>query len=408
MTRPNPNPTPSPSRAPLWSPIARPHPPRQLRGFTLIELLVVIVILAILVGLLVPVLSGAVRRSHEAQVRADIENLASALAQFQSDYGDLPPSRILLSENGYYPASTDTTPLASVNRWLVQQATPTNPTPTAGALNPGYFGGTDLTLGQLSERSQRYLQKFFPRSSYNTPGFYDFNGNGVLDASGASAGGAMYIYLQGHECLAFFLGGIPDQTSESTSMSGFHRNPSTPFLSTAQILNGGSVATSERKPTHFEFASDRLYDDDGDGMPGYADTLSGGNESDARFYAYFSSYGNGQYDPNDVNLPEEIGGGVTGGYSVPYLGLLDGTISVAPNPYTSGPPISTPAARPPAWINANTYQIISPGRDRYYGPGGQYSGSSNADRLPVNSGRTATDRLLEADNLTNFASASLD
>lgn len=389
--------------------------PRRPGGFTLVELLVVIVILAILVGLLVPVIAGAVNRANDAQVKADVENLASALTRFQTEYGDLPPSRILLSENGYYPIG-DATPLANVNQWLVQQGTPVSP-PVAGPLDPGYFGAPDMTLGQLAERSQRYLKKFFPRaqppSGSGPTGYHDFNGNGVFDATGPGAGGAMYIYLQGHECLAFFLGGIPDQTSEATAMSGFHRNPTTPFLSVAQILNSGSAATSNRKPTFFEFVSDRLFDDDTDGMPGYVDTLATGNAADARYFAYFSGYGQGQYDPNDVNLPESAGGGgLQYGYSVPYLGLGGGTIpltgSLSPNPYTSGPPVSVPPTRPPAWINTNTYQIISPGRDRFYGAGGQYSGSSNADRLPINSGRTADVRRLEADNITNFAANRLD
>lgn len=405
MTRPNLRLSRGPSRTP--SPT---ETPRERRGFTLVELLVVIVILAILVGLLVPVLSGAVNRANDAQVKADIENLANALARFQTEYGDLPPSRILLSENGFYPTGSNVA-LAGVSNWLIRQGTPVS-APVAGALDPGYFGSTDLTLGQLAERSQRYLKKFFPKAQPPTgsgpTGFHDFNGNGILDAGSMAPGDAYFIYLQGHECLAFFLGGIPDQSSETTAMSGFHRNPTTPFLSVAQSFAVSATGTGNRKPALFEFASDRLADDDFDGIPGYVDAMATGNASDQRYFAYFSAYGNGQYDPNDVNLPESIGGGITGGYSVPYLGLLGGTVSVAPNPYTSGPPISTPAARPPAWINANTYQIIASGRDRFYGPGGQYSGASNAERLPVNSGRTAAGRLLEADNLTNFAANRLD
>ena len=56
------------------------------------------------------------------------------------------------------------------------------------------------------------------------------------------------------------------------------------------------------------------------------------------FYAYFSAYGNGGYDPNDMNFPE-LDVNATG----PRAGLPSrfrfrgptGSVSPAPNPYTS-------------------------------------------------------------------------
>ncbi len=74
---------------------------RGRAGFTLVELLVVIVVLAILVGLLLPVIAGAVRTAKNAATQAEINQLAQALANFKSTYGDYPPSRVYLSENGY-------------------------------------------------------------------------------------------------------------------------------------------------------------------------------------------------------------------------------------------------------------------------------------------------------------------
>ncbi len=47
------------------------------------------------------------------------------------------------------------------------------------------------------------------------------------------------------------------------------------------------------------------------GIPGYYDTLNNGpplgigsGSNTINFYAYFSAYGNGNYDPNDVNFFE--------------------------------------------------------------------------------------------------------
>src|SRR5262249_52277452 len=71
-------------------------------GFTLVELLIVIIVLAILVGLLLPVIAGALRTARNAAVQSEINNLAQALASFKSTFGDYPPSRILLCENGNY------------------------------------------------------------------------------------------------------------------------------------------------------------------------------------------------------------------------------------------------------------------------------------------------------------------
>src|SRR5271157_1715721 len=78
----------------------RPGEGRGPRGFTLVELLVVILILAILIALLLPAINAAVRTAKNAAVGGEINQLAQALASFKAKYGDYPPSRIYLSEDG--------------------------------------------------------------------------------------------------------------------------------------------------------------------------------------------------------------------------------------------------------------------------------------------------------------------
>ena len=58
--------------------------------------------------------------------------------------------------------------------------------------------------------------------------WYDFNGNGVDWTR-------PYI-LQGHECLVFFLGGIPlsDHPPSGYGMTGFGKDPTNPFTNNTQ------------------------------------------------------------------------------------------------------------------------------------------------------------------------------
>ena len=359
----------------------------QRRGFTLVELLVVIVIISILIALLVPVIAGAVRQANDATVSSEINQLAQALTEFKNRYGDYPPSGILLSDGGY-------------------NLTDTTPAPRGGS--------SDLTLGQLAERSQRYLRKFFPRAAMPVPSnpatYFDWNGNGQVDT----------VYLSGDECLVFFLGGMPQITDGSFSATGFCKDPVRPFMPV-------SMSTNRMMPTSFEFRADRLFDDDGDGFPAYIDRYgrpSPVTEGNSHYYAYFSAYGNNGYDPNDVNSGVEqtaqvfrTNPGIGGSYQV--SGYPPATLaSPSPNPYTSS--TAVPSNGFATYINANSFQIISAGGDGYFGAGGQYGGDSSDAKLPVtpgivnlqlanySQGEAQTIRQRENDNLSNFTKGRLD
>jgi len=62
-------------------------PAMRRRGFTLIELLIVIVVIAILALIVIPRLSGASRKAKESTLKADLQTIRSAVAQFSSDCG---------------------------------------------------------------------------------------------------------------------------------------------------------------------------------------------------------------------------------------------------------------------------------------------------------------------------------
>lgn len=373
--------------------MTRPSSSPQTRraGFTLVELLVVIVIIGILMGLLIPAIMGAIHTANNARVVAEINNMASALEQFKSQYGDYPPSRIILSESGSYQTAVNSSIASQASSFLGTDSTNTNK-----------YASNDLTFGQLCQRSVQYLRKFFPKAApATTAAWHDFNGFKIGSSidNGPDPG---YIYLEGHECLVFFLGGIPNHTSSTTiGMSGFGRNPLYPF--TNQIV-GSAVYSDARKAPFYQFQANRLIDRDGDGIPGYVDTLN--TETEAQFYAYFSAYGNNMYDPNDVNLDSSMG--QTFNVKVGVAGNSE--VSPSPNPYCSDNP--SPTSQFPTFINQTTFQIISAGADAVYGPGGQYVPDSNLASLPTaqqGSGTASQDqRLFENDNLTNFATSRLD
>jgi general secretion pathway protein G len=375
--------------------------PRRPGGFTLIEILLVIVIIGMLAALLLPAISGAIRKAREASVGSEINLLAQAVTSFKSKYGDYPPSRILLVENGNYTTFMTTTT-------------------SAGPI------GADISVAQLAQRSIATLRKFWPRMAISTnvtnplipnglgalTGYYDFNGNGTLDTT-------PYI-LDGRECLTFFLGGVPSYTTAGFAggMSGFSKNPQNPFLNN---ITGNPNASINRNAPFFEFAGNRLTflpEELGGtrtptGVPGYGDPNS--SALVPNFYAYFSAYGTSNYDPNDVNAydpsnPSQFENDVNANaitlnfvVSFPVVQSVTPpppyvTSSPAPNPYTNS--VTGPTAI--SYWNPNSFQIISSGADAHFGTGGQYTPDA-AVTLPVN----GNDRSYEQDNISNFHNGRL-
>lgn len=391
------------------------------KGFTLVELLIVIVVLGILMALLLPVINGAMRTARNAAVSAEINQIATALENFKSKYGTYPPSRVYLMENGDYSAATGGSSATALWTSATSYYDPTSP------------GTGDLNVAQLASRTLSAFRRIWPRVQLSTSGavfsststvWYDFNGNGNFDTT-------PYV-LRGHECLTFFLGGIPlyDSATASYSLTGFGKDPANPFTN---MIVGNKMYNGNRLSPFYEFNPGRLFPDPANlnipgtttllNVPAYYDTLNSGppqaGTGSINFYAYFSAYGSGNYDPNDVNFAESDSAGnspISLNFYVPFpLSGSSSQINVAtspsPNPYTTT--LTEPTNKTVTYWKPQTFQVISAGADGVFGLGGQYLQQSQSSTAPLpfdSTNSVTTDqsiRTREYDNLTNFKTSTL-
>jgi prepilin-type N-terminal cleavage/methylation domain-containing protein len=70
-----------------------PSSPRVAAGFTLVEMLVVISIIAILAGILLPVIARAKTKTKIAQTRLEMGQIKNAISSYETEYGFLPGSQ---------------------------------------------------------------------------------------------------------------------------------------------------------------------------------------------------------------------------------------------------------------------------------------------------------------------------
>lgn len=276
-------------------------------GFTLLELLIVIAIIAILVSLLTVAIVGARKRVQLAAVSAEITQLDQAIASFKARFGIEPPSSLTI---------------------------PTSAT------------------GWSPEDRQKVLRVWDQ---------FDFATLGGFPGGYPTAA----VHLNGAECLVFFLGGVNTGTPTAPALTGFSKNPRTPW---------NKDGANRDTPFYDGFDASRLADVDNDSALEFLDSLPGQTAP----FLYLSSQGKSYRKANNPAAWDD--------YDV--YGMNDAKDLKGCYLQADG---KTPE-------RASGYQIISPGSDASYGTGGIYKD----DGAELTGAREA-----EADNITNFAGGVL-
>lgn len=70
-------------------------------GFTVMELMVVLVLLALLAGIVTPIVAGSIHRAKEAALKEDLFVMRKAIDDYYADNGHYPPRLALLVEKRY-------------------------------------------------------------------------------------------------------------------------------------------------------------------------------------------------------------------------------------------------------------------------------------------------------------------
>ena len=309
-------------------------------GYTLIELLVVIAIIAVLVGLLMSGVMAVLQARDRTGNSYDISKLDSSMQAALQGYAtkgvakSLPGRLVLFNSTILYKNP----PVIPAGRSYNQQDLKN----TADALRI-MFGRRIFTKATIAWDGN-YVGK--PPVGRPT----SLGANSVPDP------GARPIILEGQHCLAFYLGGIASVSGGLVKMNGFSADETNPIPSPP----GLTPTTSQTIGPFYQFETNRM-------QPFVA---NGGSATPKLpfYFAYRDRYG----------TPFAYFGGA--GASNTYVTNLAckpfGTCPSLPCPnqnlLTNPPVVFSPyfVQATGTFANPNSYQIISAGRDKAFGVGG--------------------------------------
>jgi prepilin-type N-terminal cleavage/methylation domain-containing protein len=341
------------------------------QAFTLLELLSVILIIAVLTGLLMPVLSGALKYANQVKARTEIAQLDAALQNFQADFGvTYVPSRIKLCK---WLADYGTTQLDIDSVQYLLMLFPKIATGSGQATAPSIIGAWSINNSGVPYPTATGINWSQDYATWTSITSYP--------ASGPTPRGPCTI-LEGHQALVFFLGGI--ETTSPYGCIGFSTNPLNPSDTTASI---------SRRAPYFEFTTAHLTQVTWNTNSLFPKPLSGSAATFLSYndpignppnggphpYAFFSSY----KSANGYNRTSPTYSGYGTGYDNATLGISNGAY------YING------TSNPFQYLKPDTYQIICSGSDGQLGAGGAWALNGS---LSTGVG---------ADDLCNFASGKM-
>ena len=217
-------------------------------------------------------------------------------------------------------------------------------------------------------KSRSIVRKFWPQFAFGTCG-----GNTLSD--GTVGYPADPVHLSGPACLVFFLGGVDGDPGDTVyTPSGFSNNPISPWMPAGYTGTATPPTSENRVGPFFQFEdADRLVPLGADKGVGYLDPYPGQTTP----YMYISGAGR--------NLPKENGTGAT-----PDTFDVGGAVPDMEFAYSK--------EDGKTYYKSDSYQLISPGVDGRYGPGGVWA---EGFTFPQN-------RYDERDNITNFSRRTLN
>lgn len=226
------------------------------RGFTLIELLVVITILAILAGAALPYIQAYVEESRVAKAKADLEEIARALAVYETREGDYPTDDVSQLTGRYLNK-------APIDPWGKQYVVAT----ISGTV---YSGGPDR---DPSKEDDNIVVPYQPPIALVQVKWLDRNNSGAVDAQNTPDQIQMVFSRMLLNDTAFF----SDVLQSEARLNAFfqlssHANFCDQFASsTAKVLDNGKVLVLEVRTTtvppatYFTAGSDTIQLKDGHG-----------------------------------------------------------------------------------------------------------------------------------------------
>lgn len=214
------------------------------RGFTLVEMLVVLGIIAVLVGLLLPAVMGAINSARRTQMAMEISQLDQAINAYKNEFGDYPPS---MGED-YSAANRYNTAVERHLRKCFPKMTPTEKTNFYDNIAPTLDQGEAL-VAWLSKVSKNPREPFTDTASEKYV-FYQFDERRLVDNDGDStfayrtkhAGDTCYIYIDARSYLVHQKQTTNDKPAKAESTDPSPEGAVRPYYTTTVV---NAAATSD-------------------------------------------------------------------------------------------------------------------------------------------------------------------